>query len=49
MSQKWDAAVHEDILIAMLDALGSPGNADWAAIMDSLRAKGYTFTIGALR
>lgn len=33
----------------MLDALGSPGNGEWTIIMDSLRAKGYTFTIRALR
>lgn len=49
MSQKWDAATHEDILIAMLDALGSPSNTQWTAIMDVLREKGYTFTMGALR
>lgn len=49
MSQKWDAAAHEDLLVAVVEARGPPSNAELTSIMDALRNKGYTFTISALR
>lgn len=49
MSQKWDAAAHEDLLIAVMEALGPPSLADLPSVQEKLNAKGYTFTISALR
>ena len=46
--QKWDPSVHEDILISLFQHL-SLSAGEWAALMNDMQAKGYTFTEGALR
>ncbi|PWI73986.1 hypothetical protein PCL_09262 [Purpureocillium lilacinum] len=46
--QKWDPAVHEDILIAIFQHVNL-STVDWSSIMGDMRSKGYTFTEGALR
>lgn len=45
--QNWDAETHEDILVALIEHM-RPAGSDWAAVTAALRAKGYTFTEGAL-
>jgi hypothetical protein len=46
--QKWDSAVHEDILIAFKDAL-QPTPDDWNKIMQELSHMGHSFTESALK
>ncbi|KAK3903357.1 hypothetical protein C8A05DRAFT_14676 [Staphylotrichum tortipilum] len=45
--QNWDAETHEGILLALIEHIKPNGNV-WSAVVASLRAKGYTFTEGAL-
>ncbi|KAK3997122.1 hypothetical protein QBC44DRAFT_398895, partial [Cladorrhinum sp. PSN332] len=43
----WDQAVHEDLLVCLVSHL-KPEGRDYAAITEMMRAKGYTFSEGAL-
>jgi hypothetical protein len=45
---KWDAAVHEDILITAM-SVWSPNAQELATMMEKLQEKGYMFTARALR
>ncbi|RKU47373.1 hypothetical protein DL546_006591 [Coniochaeta pulveracea] len=45
--QRWTEDTHEAILLALIHHI-NPSQSDWAAIMQTLRAKGHTFTEGAL-
>lgn len=45
---KWDAKVHEDILIALFQH-STVAPAQWSKVMDDLQLKGYSFTENALR
>lgn len=45
--QNWDADTHQAVLLALVDHM-KPAGSDWSAVVASLRAKGFTFTEGAL-
>ncbi|KAL2149488.1 hypothetical protein VTH82DRAFT_8139 [Thermothelomyces myriococcoides] len=45
--QNWDAGTHEAVLLALVERM-KPNGSDWAAVVASLRPKGYTFSEGAL-
>ncbi|KAM5384264.1 hypothetical protein ACJZ2D_001569 [Fusarium nematophilum] len=47
-TMKWDAQVHEDILMCMFQRL-KLSNQDWTSVMEELHGMGYSFTEGALR
>ncbi|KFA50332.1 hypothetical protein S40293_10696 [Stachybotrys chartarum IBT 40293] len=47
-TMKWDAKVHEDILIAICQHM-KPSAGDWTKIMQEIHAMGYTFSESALR
>lgn len=47
-TMRWDANVHEDILICLFQHL-KPSTQDWINVMQDLQAMGYTFTESALR
>ncbi|KAH6982963.1 hypothetical protein BKA56DRAFT_671710 [Ilyonectria sp. MPI-CAGE-AT-0026] len=45
---RWDANVHEDILICLFQHV-KPSTQDWINVMQDLQAMNYTFTESALR
>ncbi|KAK7417154.1 hypothetical protein QQX98_004757 [Neonectria punicea] len=47
-TMKWDANVHQDILICLFQHL-KLNTVDWANVMDDLKVMGYTFSESALR
>ncbi|KPM37195.1 hypothetical protein AK830_g9352 [Neonectria ditissima] len=47
-TMKWDANVHEDILICLFQHL-KLSTTDWTSVMNDLKVMGYTFTESALR
>ncbi|KAI9158481.1 hypothetical protein HJFPF1_06476 [Paramyrothecium foliicola] len=47
-TMRWDAKVHEDILICMFQHLQLTGD-QWVKVMAELRTLGYTFTDSALK
>ncbi|KAI1341923.1 hypothetical protein F5Y15DRAFT_375682 [Xylariaceae sp. FL0016] len=44
----WNDAVHNDVLISMVDVL-KPSNAQWNEVIKQLKALGYTFSASALK
>ncbi|KAJ1338128.1 hypothetical protein MN608_00986 [Microdochium nivale] len=46
--QKWTDETHSDILIALSDNINLT-NEQWAAVMETLKQKGHTFTESALK
>ena len=45
--QKWDAQVHEDILISMMKVM-KPNLGQYGTIAEDLQKQGHSFSVGAL-
>lgn len=44
----WDAASHEDLLLALLEEM-KPNKAILTSVADKMRTKGYTYSFDAIK